>query len=100
MADADAAMEQFQTLASDVIERLPSLAQLWFCPESENVVDLRLELTDDTWAAREQVIDTLIEVRAENLARGVSINYSFVLPDLAYEPSGAEVAPRVHAFAN
>lgn len=101
MTDHKAISEKFDALSNQAAERIPDVAEIWFRPESECVVDLRLRLQHDTWAARERAIDAMVELRAEMFDADVSINYSFVLPDAAFDPD-RESAPshaRVHAFA-
>lgn len=87
------------SLGEEALGRIPGLVQVWYRAESDSVVDLRLELGEDSWDAREQVIDAMVAWRAEKIA-DVSINFSFVLPDVAYDdaPAPKGQSERVHAF--
>lgn len=84
-----------------VMEAIPDIAELWFHPDAEGVVDLRLRIEPDSWDAREHVIDSMLELRRKYIDR-VSINYSFTLPDVAFEAperAAVQAGNRVREFA-
>lgn len=84
-----------------VIECIPDVAELWFRPEEEGVVDLRLRIEPDSWDARARTIDAMLELRRAYIDR-LSINYSFTLPDVANEAPqrvAVQSGSRVHSFA-
>lgn len=98
MNDVGDVRARFEDLSEEVVKRIPGLAQVWYRPESSDVVDLRLRLVEDSWEAREQAIEKMLQLRREKIST-MSINYSFTLPDAAYGSEPAEERSRVHAFA-
>lgn len=97
-------MDLFDRLAEQMLERMPPVAAIWYRHEADSVVDVRIQLSEDTWDNREAAIDTMLELQREFIDH-LLINFSFVLPDVAYDggPDGAPTpaavdAPRVLSF--
>lgn len=92
--------QKIDYLAEQMLQRLPELNAIWHRLESDSVIDVRIGLAQDTWHSREAAIDAMLELQREMIG-DLLINFSFVLPDVAYDDAtvGAANLSRVHSFA-
>lgn len=88
----------FKDIADEFWESVPGVRSLWFRAEADDIVDLRFDLAEDTWASRREAIERIVEVKRG--LRDVFVNFSFILPDEAYAIAQTGTAGKpVRSFA-
>lgn len=86
-------MSQFEAAMNSLgvwsVNNLPGVDLVRLTPdEADRTVEIEIQLTNDSWAAREQVIDRMIDVRVMYLS-DFSIAYSFIDGDKALPQAGS-----------